>query len=406
MKATFLASISLIILSIFSCGSDNNSDETTGGTPNPESGITTTNVKSYMVDKSATTETSALFYNLKKNASTDILLGHQDAFIQFYQNTGGSSDVKKTTGADPALIGLDFMFITDKANDGSSGNWFYQQEQKIVDAAKEAYNKGMAVTFAWHLREPYQEDYFYTSQMTTEQKSKAFKSILVGGENHLWYQKKLDKVASVLNGMVGADGKKIPVIFRPFHEFDGDWFWWGAQYSTAEEYKQLFQFTVKYLRDIKQVHNVLYAFSPDASFTTSTKYLERYPGDEYVDVLGMDNYQDFTNQSNSGMIAANNKLKIISDFAKSKNKIAALTETGYSSKNTISRTNNHFTALVYPAITNNKIEISYICFWTNSDSEYYVPTPNSVNAEDFRNFSKMSKIKLQNTISKPLYKFP
>ena len=406
MRIPFLVSISMIILSIISCGSDGQSTELPIDNPKPEAGITTANVKSFMVDKSATTETSALFYNLKKNGSTDILLGHQDALIQFYQNVGGISDVKKTTGADPALLGLDFMFITDKANDETSSNWFYQQEQKIISAAKEAYDKGMAVTFAWHLREPYQEDHFYTSEMTADQKRKAFKSILVGGENHLWYQKKLDKVASVLNKLVGKDGKKIPVIFRPFHEFDGDWFWWGSSYGTVEEYKQLWQFTVKYLRDVKQIHNVLYAYSPDASYTTSTKYLERYPGDDYVDILGMDNYQDFSIQSTSGMNTANNKLKMISDLAKSKNKIAALTETGYSSKNTTSRSPTYFTNLVYSALTNQNIEISYVCFWTNSESEYYVPTPSSSYAEDFKKFSQMPKIKLQNTISKPLYVLP
>ena len=41
------------------------------------------------------------------------------------------------------------------------------------------------------------------------------------------------------------------------------------------------------------MHNFLYAFSPDCGFTTEAEYLERYPGDKYVDVVGMDNYWDF-----------------------------------------------------------------------------------------------------------------
>ena len=240
--------------------------------------------------------------------------------------------------------------------------------------------------------------------MTSEQKTKAFKSILPGGENHEWYKKKLDKVASIFTGLVGTNGQKIPVIWRPFHEGDGDWFWWGSKYCTADEYKQVFQFTVKYLKETKNVHNVLFAFSPDASFKSSNQYLERYPGDEYVDILGMDNYQDFANQSSAGVSTANSKLKIISDLAKTKNKIAALTETGYVSSNSVARTAAHFTTLVYPAITNNNIEIAYICFWANSEKEYFVPTPGTSYENDFKNFSMMSKMKLQTGLTKSLYK--
>ena len=83
--------------------------------------------KKYMVDSNATKETIALFYNLKTLSKTGFAVGQQDAFSGFYNNSGGMSDIKKTTGNDPALLGSDFMFITDKINDGQSSNWFYQQ---------------------------------------------------------------------------------------------------------------------------------------------------------------------------------------------------------------------------------------------------------------------------------------
>lgn len=359
-----------------------------------------------MVDKSATAETAALFYNLKKNSENKIMIGHQDTFYNYYQNDNSMSDVKKTTSSDPAMIGLDLMFITDKNYQNNPSNWFYQQEQKIINAAKEAYNKGMAVSFCWHLREPFQEDEFYTANMTDYQKQNALKSILPNGSNHNWYKLKLDKAASVFGNLTGNDGKKIPIIFRPFHELDGNWFWWGSNYCTAEEYKELWQFTVNYLRDTKGLHNIIYTFSPDASYNDSASYLQRFPGDTYVDILGMDNYVDFASQNNSGVAAANNKLKMISDLAISKNKIAALTETGYSSRNLSPRINNHFTELVYPAITNQNIQIAYACFWSNTQNEYYVPTPATAFAQDFKNFSLKPKIIVQNNIGNSLYQFP
>ncbi|MBW4360871.1 glycoside hydrolase family 26 protein [Flavobacterium taihuense] len=361
--------------------------------------LTTQNVKTYMVDKNATAETVALFFNLKKLAKTKFAIGQQDAFNGFYNNgSSAQSDIKKTTGYEPALLGSDFMFITDKNNNGQSNNWFYQQEIIITDDAKEAYAKGMINTFSWHIREPNKEDSFYAADMTTEQKTTAFKSILPGGVNNAWYKTKLDKIASVISNLKGSKGELIPIIFRPFHEFDGSWFWWGADFCSPEEYIAAYQFTVEYLRDTKGVHNILYAFSPDNSYATSTNYLSRYPGDAYVDVLGMDNYGDLNNLGQTGADKANAKLKMLSGLAISKVKIAAMTETGYRVTATVAPVANWFSTYLYSALTANSIQISYVMFWNNSQDGYYVPTPTASNAGDFKTFSTKSKSALVNTL--------
>ena len=399
-KIRLLFNILLLFL-IISC--DNS--ETVVVTPTPTVSIdvvTPQNVKNYMVDKNASTETVALFYNLRNLGKSKTLIGQQDAFNSFYQNSG-SSDIKKTTGNDPSILGSDFMFITDK--DNPNNNWYIQQENKIIQDTKDAYAKGMINTFCWHLREPYNEKSFYSADMTSEQRTDAFKSLLPGGKFNDWFKKKLDKVASVVSNLKDTNGKQIPIIFRPFHEFDGNWFWWGANYCTAEEYISVYRFTVNYLRDTKNVHNILFAFSPDNSYTTPSSYLSRYPGDDYVDVLGMDNYGDFDNKGTSGASLANSKLKLISDLAISKNKIAALTETGYRVTSTTPAINNWFSTYLYDAITNNNLQIAYVMFWSNTSSGYYVPTPGNSNVADFQNFTLKSKIILQNNISK-MYSFP
>ena len=399
-KIRLLFNILLLFL-IISC--DNS--ETVVVTPTPTVSIdvvTPQNVKNYMVDKNASTETVALFYNLRNLGKTKIIIGQQDAFNSFYQNSG-SSDIKKTTGNDPSILGSDFMFITDK--DNPNNNWYVQQENKIIQDTKDAYAKGMINTFCWHLREPYNEKSFYSADMTSEQRTDAFKSLLPGGKFNDWYKKKLEKVASVVSNLKDTNGKQIPIIFRPFHEFDGNWFWWGANYCTAEEYISVYRFTVNYLRDTKNVHNILFAFSPDNSYTTPSSYLSRYPGDDYVDILGMDNYGDFDNKGTSGASLANSKLKLISDLAISKNKIAALTETGYRVTSTTPAINNWFSTYLYDAITNNNLQIAYVMFWNNTSSGYYVPTPGTSNVADFQNFTLKSKIILQNNMSK-MYSFP
>jgi len=408
MKTTFIkiAFISLIVLTFINCSSDKETTNEVIVDPTvQEDPLTTKNVTNYMSDANATKETVALFYNLKRLAQTKIAIGQQDAFNSFYQDNGGDSDIKKNTGSDPALLGSDFIFITDKNNNNQADNWFYQQEQKTINDVKAAYAKGIINTFSWHLREPNKEDSFYAADMTADQKATAFKSILPGGANHEWYKKKLDKVASVILSLKGANGELIPIIFRPFHEFDGSWFWWGANFCTPEEYKQGYQFTVDYLKNTKGVHNILYAFSPDNSYTTETNYLSRYPGNQYVDILGMDNYGDFDNQGTAGSGRANTKLKIISDLAKTRVKITALTETGYQVTSAKMPITDWFSNYLYNALTSNAIQVSYVMFWNNTKDGYYVPNGSVSNAVDFKTFATKPKSALLNSLPK-MYELP
>jgi mannan endo-1,4-beta-mannosidase len=398
--------ISFSFLTISACSSDKeNSNEIITDPPTSGDAMTTKNVATYMVDGNATKETTALFYNLKRLAITKTAIGQQDAFNGFYQDNGGDSDIKKNTGFDPAILGSDFIFITDKNNNNQADNWFYQQEQKTISAVKSAYAKGIINTFSWHLREPNKEETFYAADMTADQKASAFKSILPGGTNHEWYKKKLDKIASVVLNLKGSNGELIPIIFRPFHEFDGSWFWWGTNFCTPDEYKTAYQFTVDYLKNTKGVHNILYAFSPDNSYTTEANYLSRYPGDKYVDILGMDNYGDFDNQGATGAAKANSKLKIISDLAKTKVKITALTETGFRVTSSNAPIANWFSTYLYDALTSNNIEVSFVMFWNNNTDGYYVPNGSVSNASDFKTYSLKTKSALLNSLPK-MYELP
>ena len=387
------------------CSDDDKQTVTEDPIVEPHEELTAENVRNFMADPNATDETVALFYNLYNLSKTKYLVGQQDAYTGFYNDDIGDSDMKKATGSDPALLGSDFMFITDDLNNEQPENWFYQQEVLITDNVKQAYSKGMVNIFCWHFREPFEGESFYASDMTDFQKYNALPSILPGGVNHDYYKGKLDKIADVLANLKDNNNKLIPVIFRPFHEFDGNWFWWGSTYCTPNEYQELWRFTVEYLRDIKQLHNVLYAFSPDNSYSTSTQYLSRYPGDSYVDILGMDNYGDFNNQGESGATAANNKLKMISDLVILKNKIAALTETGYQINTLNSPIDHFFSGYIYSALTDSNVKVAFVMFWANSQNEYYVPPSGQQDTQDFVTFANKTESVLQSNIP-DMYNLP
>lgn len=369
--------------------------------------LTTANVRTYMVDANATNETVALFYNLKKLGKTKFAIGQQDALNYFYNNAFGTTDIKKSTGYDPVILGSDFERITAKDNDGTEGNWWYGEQKKIIADTKEAYSKGMINVFCWHVREPFNEKSFYANDLTATDKATAFKSILPGGSNHEWYKAKLDKIAAVVSNLKGANGELIPIIFRPFHEFDGNWFWWGASYCSPDDYKTAYKFTVDYLKNTKGIRNILYSFSPDNSYPDETSYLSRYPGDAYVDVLGMDNYGDLANgKGQTGSNLANSKLKYLSDYAKTKVKIVAMTETGWQVTSTTSPISGWFSTFLYNTLTANDIQISFVMFWNNGNykdtgsakSNYYVPVPGTSNVDDFKEFALKPKAALLNSI--------
>lgn len=346
-------------------------------------------VQSWLVDKNATEQTAALFYNLKKVAKTNILFGHQDATKRGITNattqwaneqhlpavSKEKSDVKDVTGAYPAVYGHDFQHIADFL----SGNWFDYEKDIARQLTIEAYNRGAVNTYTWHYDNPVAQTdgSFYWANAPVEAVSK----IIPGGTHHDLFKQSLGEVADFARTLVGSDGKLVPVIFRPFHEFDGGWFWWGATHCTADQYKQLYQFTVTYLRDVLGVRNFLYAWSPDKNFINLAQYLERYPGDAYVDVVGSDNYGDLADTGTPA--TASGKYKIVSDYGKANNKVAAMTETGSTSN--LARS-NWYTAILLPVLKSQQLELAYVLVWANTKNNFYTPYPGHPAEADFKSF--------------------
>ncbi|MGV3657534.1 MAG: glycoside hydrolase family 26 protein [Chitinophagaceae bacterium] len=343
-------------------------------------------VKTWLVDKGATDETAALFYNLKKVSKTGILFGHQDATKRGVTNATTQwaneqhlpavprekSDVKEVAGAYPAVYGHDFIHIANFED----GAWYDYERDIARQLTIDAYNRGGVNTFAWHYFNPVSKGSFYWKDSPTEAVSK----IIPGGSHHDVYKASLKEIADFAKTLIGADGKLVPVIFRPFHEMDGDWFWWGKGRTSVADYKTLYRFTVTYLKDELGVHNFLYAWSPDRTATNQTQLLEWYPGDEYVDVVGMDNYWDL--RTGTAPSVAAGKLKMVSDYAKSKNKVAALTETGLSKLEQA----DWYTAMLLKALQQQPLELAYVMVWANTKDAYWTPYKGHSAEANFKTF--------------------
>ena len=152
-----------------------------------------------------------------------------------------------------------------------------------------------------------------------------------------WWEWCLRDVAAFCRTLTGPNGERIPIVFRPFHECDGDWFWWGTGSATPADYIAAFRFTVEVLRRELGSENVLFCYSPDRTWRDlgevgKSGYLARYPGDDYVDLIGLDDYSigqaDATGSSEATTAEAVRRLRLLSSEAERRGKICGVYETG------------------------------------------------------------------------------
>jgi mannan endo-1,4-beta-mannosidase len=195
--------------------------------------------------------------------------------------------------------------------------------------------------------------------------------ILPGGDKNEEFNQYLDMIADFAHHLKDDQGNSIPVVFRPFHENNGSWFWWGAAFTTPAQYKELYRYSVEYLRDKKDVRNFLYAFSPGSPFNNDeSKYLLTYPGDDYVDILGFDTYNNGEG-TDLWLKQVVQDASLISKLADSKGKVAAFTEFGYSNmKVTGNNDTQWFTRLLNALKSDSDAKrMAYMLTWANFTPE-------------------------------------
>jgi mannan endo-1,4-beta-mannosidase len=336
-----------------------------------------------LIDPDATPGTKALYFNLRALSGKHILFGHQHSteYGHGWDGDTNRSDVRSVTGSHPAVVGVDFSGLTNMQLADSVRAGIRRALQQNVAAT---YNRGGLTTVAWHFTNPLSGAGFYWKDSVSVP---AVRYLAPGGSAHAQYKRILALIADFANSVRGKDGQLVPMIFRPFHELDGSWFWWGRAHCSVAEIKSLWQFTVGYLRDSLHVHNFVYAFSPDCTFTTEAGYLERYPGNNWVDIVGMDDYADFGREGRYDTAAGIRKLTIVSEYARKNNKLAAFTETGLESiPNAV-----WWTDILLKTVQRPTLQLCYVLVWRNdarSATHFYAPFPGQLSVPDFIRFYK------------------
>lgn len=375
------------------------------------------------VDPALTPAARALFDALHAHAGEFAMVGHQDETFCRH-STAHDSDVLDVTGSYPAVWGFDMGRIELDHAENIDRIPFADIRREM----RRAHDMGALVTVSWHSVNPVTGG-GYGDNMAPG----TVAAVLPGGRLHDTYLAWLDRVAGFLTSVCDADGEAIPIVFRPYHEHTGDWFWWSPGSparptdTAPEDYAALWRMTVEHLRDVRGVHNVLYAYSPDRSridmtddATAQAGYLYGYPGDAYVDVLGLDDYWDI-DQPLDGPDAVDPAerhttfvriLTCIGRLAAERGRLAAATETG-SPRTFAAAVGDDPTApwtafMLSAAVANEHTRrVMWYLPWRNSaeavgGGAYGTPDAASPYADDFRRFARDGFMRLADTLP-PMY---
>lgn len=106
-----------------------------------------------------------------------------------------------------------------------------------------------------------------------------------GGKAHATWVAQLDRIADALAELQAAG---VVVIWRPFHEMNGGWFWWKRR--NPKQFRELWRHMFRYYTQERKLHNLLWYWSPSA--TAGTPAMDYYPGGDYCDLVGLDYYGD------------------------------------------------------------------------------------------------------------------
>ena len=120
--------------------------------------------------------------------------------------------------------------------------------------------------------------------------------------------------------------------------------WWGAKYVSAEDYKRFFILTENTIKQYAPKAQILWAYCSDRYRNTEEEYMERYPGDDYVDIIGFDDYA--IGRSKEDWTAAVNRAALVCKIAKARHLATGLFETNNNKRKIPNYYTNHLNRML------------------------------------------------------------
>ena len=351
-----------------------------------------------------------LINRLAKIQQKGYMYGHQDD--PFYGITwdwdDNRSDTYDLVGDYPGVMGFDLggLEVGDEKNLDSVP--FTRIRQEII----RQHERGGIVTISWHPRNPllgttawiekdikaYNEAVAALKKIGREDlvaqidnPKHTVKSLLPGGKMADKYQLWLKRISDFLVTLKDKKGNQVPIIFRPWHENNGNWFWWGQANCSDADFHAFWNLTQDYINAVEVGNSqtlrdyIVWSYSPNLQGNwTEEKWMVRYPGDDRVDLIGEDAYQwgseaDFK-------VQLDKDLQLITDIAKKHGKLIAMTECGYQNSPDATWWQRVFKSVI------EKYPICYFLPWRNYSKEHFGASKDAKTADDFKAWAKGKKL--------------
>ncbi|KPK65573.1 MAG: glycosyl hydrolase family 26 [Planctomycetes bacterium SM23_32] len=190
--------------------------------------------------------------------------------------------VHGATGRYPALFGQDFGF-------SAAGTWDgINFRQRIVDEAIRRHHEGFVITLMWHAVPPTRDEPVeFRGGVQSRLSDDEWRELTTPGTGlHGRWRSQVDVVAWFLRQLREA---RVPVLWRPYHEMNGRWFWWGGRAGDAG-YRALYRMLFERLTGFHGLDNLLWVFNANELNEHVGDYADFYPGDDLVDILATDVY--------------------------------------------------------------------------------------------------------------------
>lgn len=352
-----------------------------------------------------------LLVRLAKIQQNGYMYGHQDD--PFYGITwdwdNNRSDTKELVGDYPGVMGFDIGGIEVGDTKNLDSVPFSRMREEIIAQHK----RGGIITISWHPRNPllgttawiendikaYDEAVVALKKVSKSSLAPhltdpctTVQSILPGGSKYEKFQLWLYRVCEFMQSLKDEKGNPVPFIFRPYHENNGNWFWWGQKLCSDEQYHQLWNMTQDFINQ-RLYNNVVWSYSPNLQGTwTEAEWMKRYPGDDRVDLIGEDAYQWGTEKD--FVMGTTADLKLITKIASEHGKLIAMTECGYVN----SPDATWWTRVFRPII--EQFPICYFLPWRNYKKEHFGASKDAKTADDFKQWAKQGNFLFVNDIKK------
>ncbi len=243
------------------------------------------------VNPHATPEARALLSYLNSISGKGIIAGQHN-----YPNEGSRwTDLAyDLTGKYPGLFGQDFGFSAGEDKDS------VLSRPLMIAEAERQYKNGAVIALTWHMVKP-TDDEPVTFHDSVQGKLTDYEwhELLTPGTplNTRWCAQ-VDVVAGYLRQLRDAH---VPVLFRPYHEINGNWFWWGGRPGkdgSAALYRQLYD---RYV-NLHHLDNLVWVWNANSPNPNSPPVSDYYPGAQYADLVTMDIYGEFKQEYYDSML--------------------------------------------------------------------------------------------------------